>query len=749
MTDKLQTQITGVTLNTPTYHNVTFHPTLINFFYGNNGSGKSTLARTVGLPAASSFAADVLPDQTDVLLYNEDYIEKNIRNYGGIPGVFTISKINAEIQQTVDDVKIQQQGTGKELKKLIQLKSDALASLSGAEQKCIEDVWIKTESIRTQYTESLFHFPHSRKDFMNLLDSTAPEQIDREELDDLYHNAFAQKENRFEPYFPADADFPSCSLLSEPVFSSASSPYAAFLHSLNAVSWVQEGHQKYHEKAGVFCPYCSQKLPERFEQDLASCFDEQYRNSITELTVFLDRYGNELNRLQTLLQKNCDNGFSCEETDAYKAASSLFIETEKNNLRLIRDKLKDPVLPVSLSDCSGILARINALAVQINEKIAAHNWTFDHQKEAQKRCVDAVWGHMASLCQSDLLLWDTKREEFKQILTNYEISIAALTQQVTGFDDRISDLNSQTVNTDQAMHNINTLLKTSGFTGFALRKKPGSDLLYELVRPGAEGAYNVVEGKALSEGERHFIAFLYFYQEVIGSPSSTGEERSKIVVIDDPVSSLDSSTVFVVAALTRKIIDICYNNYRLSDTPQTNYVRQLFCLTHNPAFFREVIYNRISDYECVNLYEIKKDAGNSSSVMLCVKDSGETGGRKINFSPIRNGYDMLWEEYSTCSDPVQLMHVIRQIIEHFFLQTLGCQGDQLREELCEHTGLNDSEQTVVAAMLNLVNTSASGFYDSLYFDASAVEPSTLRLVFRKIFEITGQEKYYEKMVSTH
>lgn len=37
----------------------------------------------------------------------------------------------------------------------------------------------------------------------------------------------------------------------------------------------------------------------------------------------------------------------------------------------------------------------------------------------------------------------------------------------------------------------------------------------------------------LSEGERNFIAFLYFYHQVRGSMSSE-EIKEKIVVIDDP-----------------------------------------------------------------------------------------------------------------------------------------------------------------------------------------------------------------------
>ena len=53
-------------------------------------------------------------------------------------------------------------------------------------------------------------------------------------------------------------------------------------------------------------------------------------------------------------------------------------------------------------------------------------------------------------------------------------------------------------------------------------------------------------------GERHFIAFLYFYHLVMGSQSDEGKVENKIVIIDDPVSSMDSSSLFVVASLVRR-----------------------------------------------------------------------------------------------------------------------------------------------------------------------------------------------------
>ena len=99
-------------------------------------------------------------------------------------------------------------------------------------------------------------------------------------------------------------------------------------------------------------------------------------------------------------------------------------------------------------------------------------------------------------------------------------------------------------------------------------------------------AYKVVRGDKkvavrLSDGERHFLSFLYFYNRVKGCDEN-GVLKDKIVVIDDPVSSLDGNALFIISSLVREMIEVCYNNtdYR-GQTVKGDYIKQLFILTHN------------------------------------------------------------------------------------------------------------------------------------------------------------------------
>ncbi len=89
------------------------------------------------------------------------------------------------------------------------------------------------------------------------------------------------------------------------------------------------------------------------------------------------------------------------------------------------------------------------------------------------------------------------------------------------------------------------------------------DTGYRLVRRGAHATN-------LSEGERTAIAFLYFLKSL---DDRSFDLQNGIVVVDDPISSLDSNSIYsAFGFMKRKLCD----------------AGQLFVLTHNFTFLRQV-----------------------------------------------------------------------------------------------------------------------------------------------------------------
>lgn len=233
----------------------------------------------------------------------------------------------------------------------------------------------------------------------------------------------------------------------------------------------------------------------------------------------------------------------------------------------------------------------------------------------------------------------------------------------------------------------------------------------------------------------------------MNSRSDDGIQRDKVVVIDDPVSSMDSSALFSVAGLVRNLEEICYNNYSMeAQDKDPKFIRQLICLTHNPFFFKEISYNHVADYECANYYELSKDADNHSHIKLCHKEEER---KYVNYSPIRNNYEALWAEYKSATDSVILMNIIRRILEYYFVQIGGFKENDLRKNLLDKNKSrfpSKQEYDAAAAMIAYLNTGIAGFDDGLYFDANAVSVDQMRSVFKNIFYVLNQGQHYEYMM---
>ena len=96
------------------------------------------------------------------------------------------------------------------------------------------------------------------------------------------------------------------------------------------------------------------------------------------------------------------------------------------------------------------------------------------------------------------------------------------------------------------------------------------ELEFSVKDTGYEISRNGILAESLSEGEKTAIALLYFLKALQGRDFDLSEG---IVVLDDPVSSLDANALYAAFGFIRD---------------RTNGAAQLIALTHNFTFFREM-----------------------------------------------------------------------------------------------------------------------------------------------------------------
>ena len=170
--------------------------------------------------------------------------------------------------------------------------------------------------------------------------------------------------------------------------------------------------------------------------------------------------------------------------------------------------------------------------------------------------------------------YQTDKNTFEKEQKDLDSEIAKIVTQIAKQDNVITEQSKLVSNIDEAVANINTRLFELGIDSFKIRKHDEGKAEYKLVRSD-EDEENIFE--TLSEGEKMIISFLYFVEECRGKENSKSTDKKKIIVIDDPISSLSNIYVFNVGSLIKTEFFCSSKIYN-----------QIFVLTHNLYFFYEL-----------------------------------------------------------------------------------------------------------------------------------------------------------------
>lgn len=285
MNNKITSVITKVSLNQATFHNKSFTPSYINFLFGNNGCGKSTVAKVLKDKLDLEWDQGHSSDDYLMLVYNEEFIAKNIASYDGMPGVFTISEQNAQTQKEIEDATAEL-GIAQKSNSETSAKLSDKESVSSKQQETFQNIcWEKTKDLRKSVDVALAG--KKTKDGLTkaLLAETNPKKFNEENLIATCEAAFSKNATTYPELYKGDiASIPSSSILEKKIISHSDSAFATFMKAINATDWVRQGRETFHTDGK--CPYCQQKLPEDFESEIAQCFDKEYESEFKYSSYF-------------------------------------------------------------------------------------------------------------------------------------------------------------------------------------------------------------------------------------------------------------------------------------------------------------------------------------------------------------------------------------------------------------------------------------------------------------------------------
>lgn len=771
--EKKKSVIEKITLNAATFTNEEFNPAYINLFFGRNGAGKSSVAKAIAVGEGLAWKAGENPDDYEILIYDQDFIDDNFASYDSLQGVFTVDQVNIEIQKKIDALGVEKVQVAGEMSGLIEAGNKKKGVKESLLTQLQNECWSRSAEVRDDFDATQGGKKRKNTFTEKILSTVNPKAHDLIKLKELYDVAFDANSQAYSLLQKSSGasgryDLSGEELMERSIISSSDTPFAVFMKALGATDWVKNGHAHYVKSAGDKCPFCQQTLPVDFEKDVASCFDEQYQNDQSALAEFQAVYKGWTQSILGVFEQNLTNVYPKLDMSSYRDKLAILQTTVTSNLRQIERKVESPALTMELEDVKTLIADIDVIIDGHNEQIKANNEVVNSKKAKKKECEVAVWEHLADMLSKEIVDYRTSLAAAEKDLKDLGDKYKEKKQRSLQIQTEVGNLRNQTVNTSAAIDGINKLLKDSGFQGFSLREKENIQDVYEVIRENGKVA------EKLSEGEKNFIAFLYFYHLVRGSGQAgtsaiirddgtqgyvqnAADSREKIVIIDDPVSSMDSNTLFIVSSLVREMIEVCNNNvdyaHRIMDG---TYIKQIFILTHNAYFHREISYNQVSRYESVSFFMIRK-VDNISTVECCENKAKSALDDPSNRNPVQNSYAALWEEYKELNSTIPLLNVIRRILDYYFIQLCGYQETDIRKNILEihkddfvnesSDGRKDYTKLHLAtAMLSYIGC-AEGFVDGFNLIEDCTDAGQYKAVLEMIFDKLKQSQHFKMMTA--
>lgn len=709
----------------------------INLFFGYNGSGKTTISR-------------VLSKETNAFVYNEDFIEDNFRNVDKQKGVFSIGKDAGDAQEKIAQAVSKKKQYQEEVEKLQGNSREGVKGLLDEKKVAHLDNWdgivkklwnIKTNTENIKIKECIHRLRGNKEKlataFVQYYNNEKREAVSQDKFEEIWRDLVKRGDVVFNKvlekktmlrinnikYFDRII---KDKIWKKKIIGNQDNILNELYEQLKNSDWVSQGRQFLNEQG--LCPFCQEPLKEQFLVDLKDFFNESYENDkalLLQLKQDFD-YSGILKNLRKMLEEE----FSSETKLEIKISE--LEQILKENDTLISSKIAKPSESIELNDPKDKLVNIAKEVGAINKLISKYNKQIVEREKAEKLLNKNFWDYYTSYYSDEINKFITNEEKLNKEISDIEEKIIELKDQIADENKIITENQNKLTEVQTSINSINNSLIKNGFTSFKVKKT--NDDFCRIVRLEKGQELNIY--KSLSEGEKTIISFLYFVEFCKGTTDKAKEiDNNRIIVIDDPISSLSQNIVFEVAQIIRKEF--------LIPQRQDKY-NQLFILTHNLYLYyeirgnidsieRKLIENTKGNENPIerifNTYRVKKDFDDSSAVLI--SDRKE----------VLTDYDVYWTVVKDCKEnngyKALLPNAMRNILEYYF-------------------GFIKNEDDLNIALDNIVDKKFVRFIqrnshadkENFTYNLEEVDVNSFLSCFEEIFKKTRQYNHYKLKMSS-
>lgn len=550
-----------------------------NLIYGWNGHGKTTLSRFFRAleqrvaPALGEITLEINGQQlagkdfhqatVPVRVFNRDFVNDSVFPVGGgeVPPIFVVGKESVETQKQVERLKTDRSEKDAALQSARSTVQQANRKL---DQLCTDRAQAIKDALRApgQGRYNNYNKTNYRTRAEQMLvagDATTHRLSDAERESCLIQHLAAVKAK----VSPVQYRFPSLESLhkevSELLAATVTSAAIASLKDDAPLSgWVRQGLGLHKSKAADHCFFCDQPLPDARMSELEAHFNDEYERLLRRLDQQSETLNQHVASLRGLhvpdrmaLYEDLLNEYdtACNSLWATRDAVVAYIgelqkalDTKKGQpFKRVQFEISAPAI-----DCE-VIGRVNDILHRHNE--ACDDFQTRTTKARDRLALDLI---ARSLDEYSRL--SAAAKEALELVSPLEAEITRLTGEIERLEREI-------VEHRQPAEELNEDLRN--YLGHGEIRVEVKDTGYQLLRNGEPA-------EALSEGERTALALLYFLKSL---RDRRFDLRNGVVVLDDPVSSLDAHALYLAFGFIRE---------------RTQGAGQLFVLTHNFAFFRQV-----------------------------------------------------------------------------------------------------------------------------------------------------------------
>ncbi len=702
----------------------------VNFLFGTNGAGKTTISRVIHDPSAHAPSTTTwLNDRALAsFVYNSDFVGRNFASQ--MPGIFTLGEAAQDTLERIAQQKKAIDGLEADLAKMRgTLGPEDRSSGKRGDQRLLRDVFQREcWKIKTRHDA---HFKDSFQGLRNaaakfcdrVLDEHRTNTADAVGIEELKRAAttlFGEGLEQRTPLPTVELDdlisVEGLEVLQRRVVGKEDVDVAALIKRLGNSDWVRQG--LLYLGSGPTCPFCQQAMTADLVARIEGYFDETYIGEVAAISkahetyeVLSESVSRHLNELLALESPHLDAG--ALRGEIRRLADRLAV-----NLRLLADKKREPSMPVVLEPIAELARPIAVRVAAANEAVAEHNRLVANIADERRTHIRQVWRCLLDESGDTIRAYTKAASDLDKAIDGLTRGIEVKRRQLEAAATDLRALERQVTSVQPTVAAMNGILASFGFTNFGLRTAGDRDHLYEIVRGDGRSA-----ATTLSEGERSFVAFLYFYHLIRGGVTEADVTSDRIVVFDDPVSSLDSDVLFIVSALIKRVL-------REAEAG-TGQIKQVFLLTHNIYFHKEVSYDP----------KRKAEARATETFWIVRKHDGASRIFGYPTNPIKTSYELLWAEVRNPNrSNATIQNTLRRIVENYFKILGNVDTDHIVARF------EGRDQQVCSSLFSWVNDGSHGVHDDLYVSSDQSVVERYLEVFRRIFVETGHEAHYEMMM---